>query len=359
MTALGPGTRAPAFSLAASSRDGAGRGEWFSERDYRGRPLILAFYPADWSPVCSDQMTLYNAVLPELERYGAALLGVSVDGAFCHQAFARDRQLRFSLLSDFEPKGRMAMDYGVYRAADGTAERALFVIDADGVIRWSYLSPINVNPGADGILRALESLTGVDAVPPVEALDLEPVDLVEYGDYECPYCRKASPIVRRLQERLGRRLRFEFRNFPLSQIHPYAKHAAEAAVSVRAHAGEEAFWRMHDAIFAHRQDGPDSLDDAHLARYAEEAGADGAQVRSDLDTGKFEEVVQVEFMGGVRSGVNATPTFFIDGERFDGDWRDIDQLAAAIEKAAASVTLVAAGHIDRQDAAIPLRAQIA
>lgn len=346
MTALEPGTRAPAFSLAASSRDAGERGEWFTDRDFRGRPLILAFYPADWSPVCSDQMALYNAVLPEFERLGALLLGVSVDGAFCHQAFARDRKLRFSLLADFEPKGRMAADYGVYREVDGTAERALFVIDGDGVIRWSYVSPVNVNPGADGILRALEALrpesANADAASSVDVRALEPVDLVEYGDYECPYCRKAYPIVRRLQERFGNRLRFQFRNFPLSQIHPYAMHAAEAAVSVRANAGEKAFWAMHDAIFAHRQDGPDSLDDAHLARYAEEVGADGAQVLSDLDTGRFEESVQVEFMGGVRSGVNATPTFFINGERFDGDWRDIDRFAAAIEEAAASTTLVAA-----------------
>lgn len=346
MTPLQPGTSAPPFSLAASSRDAGEKREWFTERDFRGRPLILAFYPADWSPVCSDQMALYNAVLPEFERLGATLVGISVDGAFCHQAFAHDRRLGFSLLADFEPKGRMATDYGVYRDVDGTTERALFVIDGDGVIRWSYVSPVNVNPGADGILRALEALRpasdNADVAGGVEAPELEPVELVEYGDYECPYCRKAYPIVRRLQERFGDRLKFQFRNFPLSQIHPYARHAAEAAVSVRAQAGEKAFWPMHDAIYEHQRDSADALDDAHLARYAEEVGADGAQVRSDLDTGKFEEAVQVEFMGGVRSGVNATPTFFINGERFDGDWRDVDELAAAIEEAAASSTLVAA-----------------
>jgi peroxiredoxin/protein-disulfide isomerase len=347
MTALEVGTRAPAFSLAASSADGGERREWLTERDFRGRPLILAFYPADWSPVCGDQMSLYNAVLPEFERIGATLAGVSVDGAFCHQAFARDRNLHFRLLADFEPKGRMATDYGVYRAVDGTAERALFVIDGDGVIRWSYVSPIDVNPGADGILRALEALhtdtSRVDAASVVEETELEPVSLVEYGDYECPYCRKAHPIVKRLQQRFGNRLRFRFHNFPLSQIHPYAMHAAEAAVSVRAHAGERAFWAVHDAIFAHQRDSADALDDAHLARYADEVGADGAQVRSDLDTETFEESVQVEFMEGVRNGVNGTPTFFIDGERFDGDWRDIEEFAAAIERAAANSTPVALG----------------
>ena len=169
-----------------------------------------------------------------------------------------------------------------------------------------------------------------------------PVDLLEFGDYECPYCRQAHPIVKQLKQRFAGRLRFRFRNFPLSQIHPHAKHAAEAAVSVRSQVGEEAFWAMHDAIFAHQRDGIDALDDEHLARYAETAGADSAQVLSDLDTGKFEEVVEVDFEQGVRMGVNGTPTFFIDGQRFDGDWRDIEQLTAAIEQAAASSTEVEA-----------------
>jgi peroxiredoxin len=127
-------------------------------RELRGRPVILAFYPADWSPVCGDQMTLYNEVLAEFQHYDAALLGISVDGVWCHAAFARDRKLHFPLLSDFEPKGAVARRYGVYRDGDGFTERALFVIDADGIIRWSYLSPLTVNPGADGILAALESL---------------------------------------------------------------------------------------------------------------------------------------------------------------------------------------------------------
>ena len=347
MNALTAGTRAPAFSLSASSRDAGQRREWFTERDFRGRPLILAFYPADWSPVCGDQMSLYNAVLPEFERLGATLVAVSVDGAFCHQAFARDRKLRFPLLADFEPKGRMATDYGVYREVDGTAERALFVLDSDGVIRWSYVSPIDVNPGADGILRALEAMQNgssrLDAASIVDAPEREPVSLVEYGDYQCPYCRKAYPIVKQLQQRFGDRLRLRFYDFPLTQIHPYAMHAAEAAASVRANAGEEAFWRMHDAMFEHQRDSVGALDDAHLARYADDVGADGARVLSDLNTEKFEESVRAEFMEGVRNGVNGTPTFFIDGERFDGDWRDVEAFAAAIEHAAAVSTPIALG----------------
>ena len=150
--AAGPlpaGTAAPDFTLHSAP------GQSVSLSDYRGQPVILAFYPADWSPVCGDQMALYNEVLPEFEGYGAKLFGISVDGAWCHAAFARDRKLHFPLLADFEPKGAVARRYGAYRDGDGFSDRALFVIDGDGVIRWSYVSPIDVNPGADGILRAL------------------------------------------------------------------------------------------------------------------------------------------------------------------------------------------------------------
>jgi peroxiredoxin len=129
-----------------------------SVSEFRGRPVIMAFYPADWSPVCSDQMALYNELLDEFGRFDAELLGISVDGIWCHLAFAHDRKFHFPLLSDFEPKGSVARQYGVYRDHDGTSERALFVIDRQGVIAWSYCSPVGVNPGADGILRALEAL---------------------------------------------------------------------------------------------------------------------------------------------------------------------------------------------------------
>ena len=146
-------TQAPDFELTAND------GKRIALRDYRGSPVILAFYPADWSRVCGDQMALYNEVLPEFERYGARLLGISVDGMWCHRAFGENRKLHFPLLADFEPKGEVARRYGVYRSSDGTTERALFVIDADGIVRWRFVSPIDVNPGADGILDALETLT--------------------------------------------------------------------------------------------------------------------------------------------------------------------------------------------------------
>ena len=111
-----------------------------------------------WSPVCSDQLALYQELLPEFERFNAELLAISVDGVWSHLAFAKDRNLHFPLLADFEPKGEVARTYGVYRQQDGTSERALYVIDGDGIVRWSYVSPVGINPGADGILHALEDL---------------------------------------------------------------------------------------------------------------------------------------------------------------------------------------------------------
>jgi peroxiredoxin len=126
--------------------------------DLLGQPVVLAFYPADWSPVCGDQMALYNEMLKEFHDLNTTLIGISVDGAWCHAAFARHRKLHFPLLADFEPKGEVARRYGVYRDKDGVSERALFVIDAEGKIHWSYVSPLSVNPGADGILSALEDL---------------------------------------------------------------------------------------------------------------------------------------------------------------------------------------------------------
>ena len=151
-SALSVGARAPDFTLRSTPDQSVNLG------DFRGQPVILAFYPADWSPVCGDQMTLYNEILPEFQEFGAELMGVSVDGAWCHAAFARDRKVHFPLLADFEPKGAVAKLYGVYRQAEGVSERALFVIDAEGTIHWSYVSPVGVNPGAAGILSALEDL---------------------------------------------------------------------------------------------------------------------------------------------------------------------------------------------------------
>jgi peroxiredoxin len=130
--------------------------------DFRGRPVVLAFYPADWSPVCGDQVALYSAIRGEFEPFDAVILGLSVDGPWCHAAFVESRNLQITLLSDFEPKGAVAKAYGAYDAPEGTAHRALFVIDREGIIRWNHLSPPDINPGADGILTALEGLTALE-----------------------------------------------------------------------------------------------------------------------------------------------------------------------------------------------------
>jgi peroxiredoxin len=152
MKPLPAGTTAPDFSLPRTPDQPV------SLSDFRGRPVILAFYPADWSPVCTDELALFQELLPEFERYDAQMVGISVDSAWSHLAFAKDRHIEFPLLADFEPKGEVARKYGVYQEDVGEAGRALFVINGDGVISWSYLSPTGINPGANGILKALEAL---------------------------------------------------------------------------------------------------------------------------------------------------------------------------------------------------------
>jgi peroxiredoxin len=158
---LRPGTSAPDFVLP-----GTPGGKHYRLSSFRGRPVVLAFYPADWSPVCTDQLALYNELLPEFSRYDAQLFGISVDSIWSHEAWAKDRNLRFPLLSDFEPKGGVSRRYGAYDENTGMSERALFVIDPEGAVFWSYLSPKEVDPGADGILAALEELKAPVAAGP-------------------------------------------------------------------------------------------------------------------------------------------------------------------------------------------------
>ena len=147
------GNTAPDFVLFATPD------QKLSLSDLKGQRVILAFYPADWSPVCGDQMALYNETLSLFKKFDAQLIGISVDSKWCHMAFAENRNLSFPLLSDFEPKGSVSRLYGAYNEEDGECKRALFVIDEEGVIQWSYLSPDSINPGADGILNALEKMS--------------------------------------------------------------------------------------------------------------------------------------------------------------------------------------------------------
>ncbi len=151
---LGPGRKAPAFSLNTTPD------QKISLAELRGQPVVLAFYPADWSPVCTDQLSLYAMVMPEFKKFNAEVLGISVDNVWSHLSFAKDRKLNFPLLSDFEPKGEISRKFGAYKEKIGESARALFVLDEQGVVRWSHLSPDGVNPGADGILAALEQMKG-------------------------------------------------------------------------------------------------------------------------------------------------------------------------------------------------------
>ncbi len=153
-----------------------------------------------------------------------------------------------------------------------------------------------------------------------------PATLLEYGDYECPHCGAAYPIVEALRDRLGDLLQFAYRHFPLSQIHP---HAALAAESAEAAGAQGKFWEMHEALFTHQ----DALDGVHLLRYAAAIGLDVDEFRRDLETHAHAARVKEDFMSGVRSGVNGTPTFFINGLRYDGS-RDFETMYAVLTEVA-------------------------
>lgn len=149
---LQKGDTAPSFKLHATPD------QKLSLEELKGKNVILAFYPADWSPVCSDQMALYNEMRSFFNKYNAQLVGISVDSKWCHLAFEENRKIKFPLLADFEPKGEVSKLYGVYNDEEGQSKRALFVIDENGTIQWSYLAPDSINPGADGIIEALEEM---------------------------------------------------------------------------------------------------------------------------------------------------------------------------------------------------------
>ncbi|WP_241237998.1 redoxin domain-containing protein [Pseudoflavitalea rhizosphaerae] len=152
------GTTAPDFELYSTPD------QKLKLSDLKNKKVILAFYPADWSPVCDDQMNLYNEMGKFFSRHNAQVLGISVDSKWSHLAFADHNKFHFPLLSDFEPKGEVARLYEVYNEKTGECQRALYVLDEAGLIQWSYLSPVGINPGADGILNALEELDNVKII---------------------------------------------------------------------------------------------------------------------------------------------------------------------------------------------------
>lgn len=149
---LQQGIHAPDFELCATPD------QKLKLSELRGKKVIIVFYPADWSPVCSDELSLYNETMKIFSRHNAQLIGISVDSKWCHLAFSQSRKFHFPLLADFEPKGAVSKLYEVYDKKEGESQRALYVLDEKGIIRWNYLSPMGINPGADGILNALEDL---------------------------------------------------------------------------------------------------------------------------------------------------------------------------------------------------------
>jgi protein-disulfide isomerase len=154
----------------------------------------------------------------------------------------------------------------------------------------------------------------------VEGAANAPIELVEYGDYECPHCGRAYPVIKKIQAQLGQRLKFIFRNFPLAEAHPHATHAA---IGAEAAAVQGRFWQMHDIIFEHQN----RLEDGDLVTYASKIGLDLKKFEADFEKPAISEKVQSDFEGGIRSGVNGTPSFFINGEKYDGDWSEKPFLA--------------------------------
>lgn len=155
ITPLPAGAPAPAFKLKATPD------QYVQLSDFKNQKLILVFYPADFSPICSDELGLFNELLPEFKKHNAELLGISCDGIWSHVAFKENRKFHISLLSDFHPHGKISKAYGVYKSREGVSARAIILIDEQSVIRWTYVAPEGINPGADELLDALENLSSV------------------------------------------------------------------------------------------------------------------------------------------------------------------------------------------------------
>ena len=257
MTIIGAGDPAPDFTLKTSD------GEDFTREQLLGRTTVLVFYPFAFSPVCTDQLSLYNEVLEDFAAQGATLYGVSCDATYSQRAFKEQLGVEIEQLSDFEPKGAACRAFGVYHPG-GFPERALVVIDADGTVQ---VEPPGRAPGRAArrqpdLRRAVLSDLGSAPLPPIGPADHVRGDgrlVIVYGDYECPYC---AALELQLREHA---VRVCFRHFPVKSSHPRAYAAACAA---EAAALQAAFWPMHDALFADQG----RLEDPHLWERARAAG---------------------------------------------------------------------------------------
>lgn len=322
------GTRAPEFDLPSTA------GGRLSASDLAGEAYVLVFYPGDFTPVCTSELALFEQARGEIEQAGARLIGISVDSLSSHMAFARAQNLGFPLLSDSHPKGAVSQAFRSYNDETGTSRRSLFVIDQQGEVFWSYLSPDGVNPGVDGVLRALSELApGGSGAARKSRTDFHvkgsldaAVTLTEFGDYQCPYCGQAYGELRKVFSHFGDDLRFEFRNFPLTNIHPYAEMAAEAAEAAGA---QGQFWQMHDGLYENQA----SLSPELVAELANALQLDVGRLARETNDHAYIGRIRADLSDGLRAGVNGTPSFFINGRLHQGNF-DARTLIRAIEEAA-------------------------
>ena len=327
-------TKAPDFSLRSTPDQSV------SLSDFRGRPVILAFYPADWSPVCGDQMALYNEILAEFQRFGAELLGISVDGVWCHLAFAHDRKLRFPAARRLRAEGRgRAASTASTAIDDGTSERALFVIDGDGIIRWSYVSPVGVNPGADGILtRSRHSQRGRrhDERRRRRQLTLPVSDRDHIAGTPRTRRSRWSSTATTSARTAARRTRSSrtsssgwatgcASSSATSRLRdPPARAARRRSGRSRGSAGQV----LGDARRALRAPARARRSRTWCSTRSSSAWTSSGS-KASLAPTPTPPRVREDFISGVRSGVNGTPTFFINGIRYDGSW-DAETLMDAL-----------------------------
>ena len=328
---IAAGEIAPDFTLPSTPD------QRLSLRDLRGAPGCLVFYPADWSPVCGDQLAIYNEILDELQHHAPSSLGISVDGAWCHAAFARSPQAPVPAARRLRAEGRGGPEVRrLPRRGRRQRARALRARRA-GQGGWSYVSPIGINPGADGILEPSSGWRSTEMsklTRPIDSSDHllgkldAPVSLVEYIDYECPHCARAHHVTVEVLHRVGDAVCFAVRHFPLSQIHPHALLAAQVAEAAAAQRYASGRCTRSSSRTSRRSPWTTSWTTRRDA-----LRLDVPRVAQELEASVHLPKVQSDFRSGLRSGVNGTPTFFLDGERLDQAW-DADTLTTQIRIAA-------------------------